>query len=309
MRKLWWVLVLLLAACGTDQGPAAEPLRLLSGTLPPAYLGERYEATLEVAGGLRPYEVTLERGKLPKGLRFFGGRITGVPQEKGSFKLTVVVKDAGLSAVTRTVTLSVGDPPPPKFTLALPKSEVKDPFILVARVADREMRGFAARFLLKDLEPDLKTLKLPKDALYVVRYLPEKGALDLDVVFAKAMKSKEAFRVYLKPKKPRRPAVSYRAFFLDKNARPLPGQRELKREGEGRYTYKDLVALARAWGQKAEKDQKLSMDLDGDGAVGEKDLAFLRAGYSWRLGFAAKKAKPSPAKTPKTPGKAPADLP
>ncbi len=309
MRKLWWVLVLLLAACGTDQGPAAEPLRLLSGTLPPAYLGERYEATLEVAGGLRPYEVTLERGKLPKGLRFFGGRITGVPQEKGSFKLTVVVKDAGLSAVTRTVTLSVGDPPPPKFALALPKSEVKDPFILVARVADRETRGFAARFLLKDLEPDLKTLKLPKDARYVVRYLPEKAALDLDVVFAKAMKGKEAFRVYLKPKKPRRPAVSYRAFFLDKNASPLPGQRELKREGEGRFTYKDLVALARAWGQKAKKDQKLAMDLDGDGAVGEKDLALLRAGYSWRLGFAAKKAKPSPAKTPKSPGKAPEDLP
>lgn len=309
MRKLWWVLVLLLAACGTDQGPAAEPLRLLSSTLPPAYLGERYEATLEVAGGLRPYEVTLERGKLPKGLRFAGGRITGVPQEKGSFKLTLVVKDAGLSAVTRTVTLSVGDPPPPKFALALPRSEVKDPFILVARVTARETRGFAARFLLKDLEPDLKTLKLPKDARYVVRYLPEKEALDLDVVLARPLKDEEAFRVYLKPKKPRRPAVSYRAFFLDKGAKPLPGQEDLKREGEGRFTYKDLVALARAWGQKAKKDQKLPMDLDGDGAVGEKDLALLRAGYSWRLGFTAKKAKPSPAKTPKTPGKAPKGLP
>ena len=316
MRKLWWMLVLVLAACGTDQGLPAEPLRVQSGALPPAYLGEPYEATLEVSGGLRPYEVTLERGKLPKGLRFIGGRIYGVPQEKGSFKLTVVVKDAGLSSVTRTVELSVGDPPPPRLDLALPKSEVKDPFILVARVADRETRGFAARFLLKELEPDLKTLKLPKNARYVVRYLPEKGALDLDVVFAKAMKNKEAFRVYLKPKKPLQPAVSYRAFFLDKGAKPFPGQEDLKREGEGRFAYKDLVALALAWGKKAGKGKKLEMDLDGDGAVGAKDLAALRAGYGWQLGFTAKKGKPpakketpSPAKTPMLPGKAPGGLP
>ena len=96
MRKLW-PLALLLAACGAqDVGAGLDPLRLTATSLPPAYLGEPYSASLAAEGGVRPYSFTLD-GKLPEGLSFQGGRLFGVPKEKGSFPLLLTVEEeAGL---------------------------------------------------------------------------------------------------------------------------------------------------------------------------------------------------------------------
>ena len=73
-----------------------DPLRLTATSLPPAYLGESYTYAFSAEGGVRPYSFALE-GKLPQGLTFQGGRLSGVPKEKGSFPLLLTVEEeAGL---------------------------------------------------------------------------------------------------------------------------------------------------------------------------------------------------------------------
>ncbi|MDM7325432.1 MAG: putative Ig domain-containing protein, partial [Thermus sp.] len=103
MRKLWPLL--LLAACGTQDptGVGMEPLRLTNTNLPPAYLGEAYTASFSAEGGVRPYVFSLE-GKLPQGLAFQGGRITGTPREKGQFPLTLTVEDGAKNSRVQRLT-------------------------------------------------------------------------------------------------------------------------------------------------------------------------------------------------------------
>ena len=106
MRKLW-PLALLLAACGAqDVGAGLDPLRLTATSLPPAYLGEPYSASLAAEGGVRPYSFTLD-GKLPEGLSFQWWRLFGVPKEKGSFPLLLTVEDAAKNSRAKRITLSL----------------------------------------------------------------------------------------------------------------------------------------------------------------------------------------------------------
>ena len=143
MRKLW-PLALLLAACGAqDVGAGLDPLRLTATSLPPAY---------------RPYSFTLD-GKPPEGLSFQGGRLFGVPKEKGSFPLLLTVEDAAKNSRAQRLTLTVSDPPPPRLALVLPPAQVEGPFLLLARVEGREAVGFQMEVRLADLEPDLAGLK------------------------------------------------------------------------------------------------------------------------------------------------------
>ncbi len=306
MRPLWLLLLFLLAACGADQGLPAEPLRFVEANLPPAYLGEPYRVELVAAGGVRPYRYE-SKGKLPEGLAFKDGVIAGTPKAKGEARFEVTVRDAGLSAVTRTFTLRVTDPPPPAFRFALPPVAVADPFIVVARLEGRRTLGFEARFELGALRPDLKTLKVAEGALYLVRYDEKTGVLGLDLAYKKPASGGEVFRLTLVPeKKALYKRIPYRARFLDEKGKPFAASERVAfaEEGSGKYAFSDLVRLARNWGKRAKKDEALEGDLNKDGRVDEADLALLKADYRWA--WPEKKAKPpqsqgTPRKSSSTP--------
>ncbi|TFU25407.1 putative Ig domain-containing protein [Thermus tengchongensis] len=269
MRKLW-PLFLLLAACGTQDptGVGMEPLRLTSTSLPPAYLGEAYTATFSAEGGVRPYTFSLE-GKLPQGLAFQGGRITGVPREKGQFPVTLTVEDGAKNSRVQRLTLTVSDPPPPRLTLVAPPAQVEGPFLLLGRVEVRETLGFQLELPLRDLNPDLASLKVASP-VYLLDYDAEAGLLRLDVAFARPLKDQEAFRLLLTPQKALTPRFSPRVVFYDKEGKPL-GE-ALKR---GR-PFADLLQLAQNWGKEG---KELKGDLNGDGKVDGADLQALGQGY------------------------------
>ncbi len=291
MRLLWLFLLVLLAACGADQGLPTEPLRLPAGSLPPAYLGEPYRAELFAAGGVRPYRYE-ERGKLPKGLVFKNGVISGTPRAKGKARFEVTVKDAALSAVTKSFVLVVGDPPPPAFDFVLPPVPVADPFVAVVRLSGRRTLGFEARFVLKNLKPDLKMLRVTKDALYLVRFDEETGVLGLDLAYFRPASSGEIFRLTLVPeKKALFKKIPYEARFLDAKGKPFAASERVAfvPSKTGKYAFTDLVRLARNWGKRAKKGKALEGDLNRDGRVNEADLALLRADYRWAW---PKKPKP-----------------
>ncbi|SDF16537.1 hypothetical protein SAMN04488243_1295 [Thermus arciformis] len=264
MRKLW-PLALLLAACGAQDVGTVDPLRLTATGLPPAYLGEPYSASLAAEGGVRPYRFSLD-GKLPEGLAFQGGRISGVPKEKGSFPLVLTVEDAAKNSRAQKLTLTVSDPPPPRLALVLPPAQVEGPFLLLARVEGREAVGFQLEVRLADLEPDPASLKALSPA-HLLDYDPATGLLRLDMAFAKPVKDQEAFRLLLTPKKPLTPRLSPQVVFYDKEGKPL-GQ-PLSRG----KPFSSLLELAQNWGKEGKGD------LDGDGRVGEADLRLLAQGY------------------------------
>ncbi|AEV16898.1 hypothetical protein TCCBUS3UF1_18590 [Thermus sp. CCB_US3_UF1] len=269
MRK-FWPLAFLLAACGAQDptGVGTEPLRLTGATLPPAYLGESYTALFSAEGGVRPYTFALE-GKLPQGLVFQGGRIQGVPREKGQFPLTLTVEDGAKNSRVQKLTLTVSDPPPPRLTLVVPPAQVEGPFLLLGRVEVREAVGFQLEVGLADLEPDLKGLRGVGPA-YLLDYDPATGLLRLDMAFPRPLKDQEAFRLLLTPKKPVLPRLSPRVVLYDKEGKPL-GQPLPRGKAFG-----ELWALAQNWGKEG---QGLKGDLNGDGKVGVGDLEALAAGY------------------------------
>jgi hypothetical protein len=269
MRKLW-PLLLLLAACGTQDptGVGVEPLRLTATSLPPAYLGENYAYAFSAEGGVRPYSFALE-GRLPQGLTFQGGRVSGVPKEKGQFSLILTVEDGAKNSRTARLTLTVSDPPPPRLTLVLPPAQVEGPFLLLGRVEVREALGFQLEVVLKDLSPDLSGFK-GASPVYLLDYDPESGLLRLDMAFSKPLKDQEAFRLLLTPAKPLTPRLSPRIVLYDKEGRPL-GQALPRGK-----PFAELLPLAQSWGKEG---KEFKGDLDGDGKVGEGDLRRLAEGY------------------------------
>jgi hypothetical protein len=268
MRKLW-PLALLLAACGAqDVGGGLDPLRLTATALPPAYLGEPYQAVFSAEGGVRPYSFGLD-GKLPQGLTFQGGRLSGVPKEKGSFALILTVEDAAKNSRVQKLTLTVSDPPPPRLTLVLPPAQVEGPFLLLARVEGREAVGFQLDVRLPDLSPDLASLKA-LSPVHLLDYDPQSRLLRLDMAFPRPLKDQEAFRLLLTPEKPLTPRLSPQVVLYDKEGKPS-GQVPSR----GR-PFADLLALAQNWGREG---KELKGDLDGDGKVGEGDLRLLAQGY------------------------------
>ena len=269
MRKLW-PLLLLLAACGTQDptGVGTEPLRLTASSLPPAYLGESYTHAFSAEGGVRPYTFSLE-GRLPQGLTFQGGRISGVPREKGQFPLILTVEDGIKNSRSGRLTLNVSDPPPPRLALVLPPAQVEGPFLLLGRVEVREALGFQLEVRLQDLTPDLASFR-GAGPVYLLDYDPETGLLRLDMAFPRPLKDQEAFRLLLTPAKPLTPRLSPRIVLYDKEGRPL-GQALLRGK-----PFAELLPLAQSWGKEG---KELKGDLDGDGKVGEGDLRRLAEGY------------------------------
>lgn len=260
-----------------------DPLRLTSTSLPPAYLGESYSAAFSAEGGVRPYTFSLE-GRLPQGLTFQGGRLSGVPKEKGQFPLTLTLEDGAKNSRVQKLTLNVSDPPPPRLTLVAPPAQVEGPFLLLGRVEVRETVGFQLELPLPDLEPDLTSFRGASPA-YLLDYDPASGLLRLDMAFAKPVKDGEVFRLLLTPKKPLTPRLSPRVVFYDKEGKLL-GQALPRGK-----PFADLLSLAQGWGKEG---KELPGDRNGDGKVDGADLQALAPGYF-------PKASSSPAPMPPAP--------
>ncbi len=279
------VLLIVLSACGSQLPESAgEPLRFAVDRLPEAYVGEPYQGALVAAGGVRPYTYEL-KGELPPGLRFEGGRLLGVPKKKGRFRFAVTLRDAALNVREANYELLVGDPPPPRLRMLLPESPTSAPFIWVVREEGRRSLGFQARFSLKGLRPDLKTLQISNKAVAVFRWVEKDEALDIDLAWLAPVSNEEVLRLTLVPLRELRPRVTYSARFYGPSGELFAASSAvtLKREGEGRYRYPDLLALAREWKKKATKAAPLGQDLNGDGVVDEKDLQRLREDYAWAI--------------------------
>lgn len=252
-------LVGLLAACGSDTAgsQSKQPLRL-TVNLPQAYVGEVYNVAITADGGIRPYKFTFD-GILPKGLTYADGRISGTPQEKGSFDLTVTVEDGNLSSRVQKATLNVGETPPPQLEQVFPLAESADPFIYLIRVRSREAKGFQMQLALKDLKPTLESMKAAEGVLVVSRYNPETRLLDVDAVFVTPKKDLEMLRLTLTPDKKLRPGfgpTNPLLAFYDKNGALVAGNPQIDRApSEGKYKYADLQAIAKNWGRKLSAPQ------------------------------------------------------
>ncbi len=226
-----------------------EPLRINVRSAPPAYLGERYEARFPASGGVRPYRYELE-GKLPQGLNFANGRLSGVPREKGSFKITVVVSDAALSSRSASFVLKVSDPPPPALKIKLPQSETDAPFIAVFTLTKRPASALRLSLAVKDLKPDLASFKAAPGLVYVLRYDAKRQTLDLDGAFPQTFKGGEVFRLKFEPVRKLRPRVQTQTQFFNAKGEPYTKTPPKRPADEGRYGFDDLRALAAAWGKK-----------------------------------------------------------
>ena len=92
-----------------DGTPAPGALAVSTASLPAAHLGTPYSVQLTASGGSAPYRWT-KVGKLPRGLKFGGGRrgtITGTPTKVGTSAFQVRVKDSTKPKGTAIKTLSI----------------------------------------------------------------------------------------------------------------------------------------------------------------------------------------------------------
>jgi hypothetical protein len=87
-------------ACSTlNAGSAgtANPVQqiVISGSLPPATVGDSYSAVITVSGGTAPYSFATRAGQLPAGLSLNSttGSISGTPKVPGSYPITISVAD------------------------------------------------------------------------------------------------------------------------------------------------------------------------------------------------------------------------
>ena len=243
----------LLSACGSDTAgsQSKEPLRL-TVNLPQAYVGEAYNAAITADGGIRPYKYSFD-GNLPKGLTYADGRISGTPQEKGTFDLNITVEDGNLSSKAQKVTLNVGETPPPQLEQVFPLAEAADPFVYLLRVRNREAKGFQMQVSFKDMKPNLDSLKTGEGLLAVTRYNPETRLMDVDAVFVTPKKDLEMLRVTVTPDKKLRPTFGNSnplLAFYDKNGGLVVNNPQIDRApSEGKYKYADLQAIANNWTQ------------------------------------------------------------
>jgi PKD repeat protein len=87
----------------------ANPIQILTQSLPPATAQMSYSTTLNVSGGVPPYQFDLESGRLPTGLALDGssGAISGVPAQSGSTSFTLRVRDSASGQATAPLSLTV----------------------------------------------------------------------------------------------------------------------------------------------------------------------------------------------------------
>lgn len=151
------LLLVLLAGCAGEFDTVGEALRLLQPGLPDAVQGEPYEQQIHATGGLRPYTFRLESGSLPEGLNLENGAIRGTATTTGRYEFTISVSDGNLNKTVQEFQLSVVDVPPPTFTLAPPRTEVREPVTLRAAVGSA--RGLTAVRALISWDPEKFSLR------------------------------------------------------------------------------------------------------------------------------------------------------
>lgn len=93
---------------------SAEPPTITTDTLNPWTIGESdYEQTITTTDGTAPYTYTITDGALPDGLTLDSetGEISGIPEQAGTFDITVTVTDATGQTDTETYSLTINDQP------------------------------------------------------------------------------------------------------------------------------------------------------------------------------------------------------
>lgn len=175
--------LLLLSGCGGDLQTPGEALRLFGEDLPRAFLGEPFEAPVRAVGGLRPFDFEVMEGKLPDGLELVNGTIRGTPGKTGTFEFTVAVSDANLSRTFREYRLVVVERPPPRLTLELPATEVREPVTVRVRVQDASTLRAASALIEWDAQRFELVADSPVPAADGIALLWEEapGRLQLDL--------------------------------------------------------------------------------------------------------------------------------
>ena len=87
----------------------ASGLKICTETLPDAPADKLYSITLEAAGGISPYQWSIE-GNLPPGLSLESetGIISGIPSASGNYSFTAVVNDSGGNVAKVILSISTG---------------------------------------------------------------------------------------------------------------------------------------------------------------------------------------------------------
>jgi len=104
------------------RAPALPP-EITTSSVPNGLVGRAYSVDLRATGGLAPLVWTIGSGSLPGGLSLSGaGRLSGTPQQAGSFLFTARVTGADGLLATRSFTLQIDEAPqaPQITTTALP---------------------------------------------------------------------------------------------------------------------------------------------------------------------------------------------
>lgn len=79
--------------------------------LPAGQIGMAYPSTqLTGSGATGPFSLTLESGVLPKGMTFTSGLLSGLPQEAGTFPLTIRATSLNSCLTSLSVPLTIGGP-------------------------------------------------------------------------------------------------------------------------------------------------------------------------------------------------------
>jgi hypothetical protein len=232
------VALALLGACTSELDTLGEPLRIVGATLPNAVLREPYEQPIHVVGGLRPYDVQLETGELPPGLKLESGVIRGSPEEVGDYAFTLKASDANLSQVVQEYSLRVTAAPPVTLRFEAPQTEVRAPVTLRATVRDaRALTGLrtlvrwdATAFRLRE-----GSVTATRGGLALVSQ-PGEGALQVDLApLGDTLDGRrELFRFVLEPVDP--PAflhLTYETEFLSETTDP-DRRHAFERGSEGR---------------------------------------------------------------------------
>lgn len=110
----------------TDRDPAQGTLTLKINAKPEAKADPTYDVSRagrvdltapSVTGGTNPLVYKLQ-GVLPRGMSFSNGRLYGIPEEVGSFPVSVTVSDKSTASSTAAFSIEVGQPLP--FAISYP---------------------------------------------------------------------------------------------------------------------------------------------------------------------------------------------
>jgi hypothetical protein len=99
MEACLLLLITMATACFAQSAPVAQPLTIITPSVPRADLNHPYYAQLEARGGTPPYNWQLTSGSLPAGLNLTSdGILMGVPSAPGDFDFTVTLSDSAKPA-------------------------------------------------------------------------------------------------------------------------------------------------------------------------------------------------------------------